>query len=443
MDGMGISRLMREFRRWWYNNELGPFDLDNGGVSRLDAYWYGGPSPDFNDCEICQRSEWYSRIEQRFAYKSHTCKTAAECLDRCQKQGDDAWTNWHQDHYFAIGVDDALNAPKAALMLKEGASQYKWYWTRNCNDGQAAFRQRLAWTGTADTDARLVGTDWSKYDWAWMVNKGQIAIEDRPDVPLVMYCHDAWRGNKQEALDHYQPDVVLTPFPTLWRTHLRVPDASEVVFTPPAPSPFFTRPNLDDTCKTCDLLVIGALNSDFYIPRREWNARLEALPSRFKVQHSHKVGSKRAHWFGPLDMNDHCYMNKWNERLGQARFVTFGPCGGAASEMLLIKYYECLASGAIPIMPEVQDMAYIGVKPMVHYIPLSIVWDNIKALEFFLDNYDYYYYIAENAVAHYQEHAFEWTCGMFEDVVHRVTGGKYPKRLEVDYGRRLGSTITA
>jgi len=331
--------------------------------------------------------------------------------------------------FAATGVDVDLDAPKGALMLREGASQHEWFWSFNCNAGMATFRQKLAFVSQADTEVTAACEDWSPYDWIWMVNKGEMALFDRPPLPLVLYCHDMWRGNKQEALDHFQPEVILTPFPTPWRQNLRIPDASKVVFTPACPAPFFARPNLDPAKKKWDLLVIGALGSDFYVPRRALNAQLEELPDRFKVWHSHEVGSKRARWFGPLDDDTHCYMNKWSAKLGAAKFVIFGPCAGRAKEMLLIKYYECLASGAVPILPEVRDLEYIGVQPMVHYIPFHLVDGNNRVLAYLLDYYENFQYIAKSAVKWYEENAHRLVFESFQNVIEFVTNGKYPKRL--------------
>lgn len=416
-------------RRFWFNNEDGTFDLGGRPVTRREFHEVGGPSPEFKACEICQQSEWLSRLERTDRHDPHKCPTAEDCRARCEKQGDDRWTNYHQDHFFAaMDVVPELDAPKGALLLHEGASQHKWFWTRNCNAGLATFRQKLAWVGTANTEVRGDCQDWAPYDWAWMVNKGVIDLFPRPPVPLVMYGHDMWRGNKQEVLDHFKPDVLFTPFPTPWKQNMDIPKGTEVVFTPACVSPFFARPNLDAERKQWDLLVVGALGSHFYAPRRALNVQLESLPSRFVVAHSHAVGSKRAGWFGPLDDATKCYMNKWAEKLGMARFVTFGGCKGRAKEMLLIKYFECLASGAVPILPEVRDMGLLGLEPMVHYIPFVNIENNNHVLAYLLDRYERYAHIARNAVEWYEQNAHEMIFGTFEKMVRGITGEQYPTR---------------
>lgn len=425
-----MSKLIQAFRRWWFNNEPGYFHSRTGAIDRTYAFEIGGPSPDFDSCETCQLSEWDSRAISADWHIEHKCKaeTAGKSRKRCKRQGDDAWINYHQDFTFAEGVDPALNAPKGALLFHDCAAQYEWFRARACADGMATFRQRMAYIGTYDAEARIVQKNWDQFDWAWFVNKGFIELLPKPPVPMILYCHDAWRGNKQEVLDHYRPEVIVTPFPTLWTENFDIPPDTRLEFYAPAPSPFFTDPNLDDGKKEWDLLDIGSLSSEFYVPRRELCERLKELPSRFRVEHSHATGSKRARWPGPMDDGDHCYMKKWAQRLGRARFVIFGPCAGKAASMVLIKYYECLASGAIPIMPDLKDLDYLGVKPMVHFLPFDPLGLNMKALEYTLDHYADYRYIAENAVGWWHENAHRLIFGGFEEIVRRATGYKYPKR---------------
>ena len=159
------------------------------------------------------------------------------------------------------------------------------------------------------------------------------------------------------------------------------------------------------------------------------NTQLKTLSGRFKVEHSHETGSKRARWMGPLDDDTHAYMNRWMDKLGKARYVIFGPCAERAAVMMLIKYYECLSSGAVPILPAVKDMELLGLEPMVHYIPFSMVQDNNTFVEHLLDHYEDYRYIAENAVAWWSENVHDLVFGTFERLVRDLTGERYPARL--------------
>lgn len=417
--------MLNRLRSFWFNNVSGVFDLAGRSVTRQEIHTWGGPSPEFA-CEVCQRLEWLSRLDQVDRYELHKCATSKECSQVCSRQGDSAWSNYHQNHWFAaVGCDDNLNAPKGALVLHESASQYKWFWLRNCNAGMYTFRQKLAYACQVDTEVWATENNWSKYDFLWHVNKNGTLFDKK--LPMILYCHDMWRGNKQEMLDHFKPEVILTPYPTPWKQNFEIPKESRVVFSPACPSEFFIRSNLVPESKTCDLLVIGIVKTGLYKPRVELNWRLSILPDRYIIEHSHKVGCKRGSWLGPVD-DEHPYLNKWSELLGSARFVIFGPCGGRAKEMLLIKYYECLASGAIPIMPEVEDLALLGIEPMIHYIPLHLVWDRMDILAYLLDHYDGLRYIAENAVQWYKDNVHSLTFERFENTVHSVVEKKYPKR---------------
>ena len=429
-----MSRLLESVRQSWFNNEPGIFEIGGGPltIKKRDIFRFGGPAPDLSGCDVCQWDEWQARLLQFPIYESpHRCDLAKTAIKRCAKQGDGCWTNYHQDHFFAVvegGRHPKLNAPHGALLLQDCASQYEWFHKRNCSAGLATFRQKLAYVGTCDPEARIANKNWDEYDWAWLVNKGEIELQRRPPVPLVLYCHDAWRGNKQAVIDHYKPEVILTPFPTLWRENFTWPDECELRFTPALQSPFFCSPNLDDSRKVWDLLVIGSLSSEFYVPRRELNTQLETLPGRFRVEHSHETGSKRARWMGPLDDDRHAYMNRWMDKLGRARYVIFGPCAERAAVMLLIKYYECLASGAVPIMPAVKDLDLLGLESLVHFVPFSMVQDNNAFVEHLLDHYEDYRYIAENAVAWWSENVHDLVFGTFERLVRGLTGKRYPAR---------------
>jgi len=112
--------------------------------------------------------------------------------------------------------------------------------------------------------------------------------------------------------------------------------------------------------------------------------------------------------------------------LGSAKYTIFGRM---KYPILVWKYYETLGSGAIPIFPEVPDLKLLGVKPFEHYIPLSKIEGDSERLKYFLDNYDKYKYIAENAVRWYEQNENKLLFGDFEEVIRELTNYKYPKRL--------------
>lgn len=278
--------------------------------------------------------------------------------------------------------------------------------------------------------------DWSAYDLLLMMNTGRTTLlaDPRPSLPIVMYCHDMWGQGFQRVLDHYQPEYILTPYPTPWIGRFDIPASSTVWFYPPLAGTFYTRPNLDPDRKRLDLLVIGTHESWLYRPRVAYNAQLHSLPDRYRVEFSHHFGSTSHDRMGPVlfptSNGPVPYMNKWSEYLSTARYVTFGPCVPPwASEFLLMKYGECLGSGAIPIMPEVADLALLGVKPMEHYIPLSEVWEDNTRMCYYLDHYEDHRHIAQAAVTWYQDNADALIYDRFEDFVQTITEHRYPRRL--------------
>ena len=153
-------------------------------------------------------------------------------------------------------------------------------------------------------------------------------------------------------------------------------------------------------------MVIGAITSDVYGQRTELNKQINNLKNRFSIEFSHSVGMFSASWQGPVEFIDSVsrqkvrYLNKWSEYLGRAKYVIFGKMKYSA---LVGKYYEVLGSGAVPIFPEVPDLKLLGLKPFEHYIPLSEVTGNNEKLSYFLDNYDKYKQIAENALKWYKK----------------------------------------
>jgi len=116
-----MSRLLRRAREFWFNNVPSEFVFDmiasKKNVSRAAIHKYGGPSPEFDHCPICQKSEWGSRLVQTNLFIEHKCKTAKQCHEICEKQGNDKWLNWHQNFGFAEGFTGPLDAPKCLLLL--------------------------------------------------------------------------------------------------------------------------------------------------------------------------------------------------------------------------------------------------------------------------------------------------------------------------------------
>jgi hypothetical protein len=237
----------------------------------------------------------------------------------------------------------------------------------------------------------------------------------------------------QLVIDWLQPDVLLVPNPTPWRAYFHLPSHTRVMFSPFAPSTFFTRPVMDTTAKQYDLLVIGVMGAPVYAPRAQLNRQLVALAERYRVEFSHHIGARRYASDGSTlhETPDGVvrYLNKWSEYLGSARYVIFGRTATQAHQFVLGKYYESLGSGAIPIFPEVPDLKLLGVRPFEHYIPLAEVEGNNERLAYLLDHYDEYQYIARNAVAWFMNNVDRLLFDDFEDLIHDITGRRFPKRV--------------
>ncbi|MGB9743305.1 MAG: hypothetical protein ACPLW9_01150 [Minisyncoccales bacterium] len=424
--------LMEKVKEFWYSNNPGYFDLDGEKISRKDIFIYGGPNFRFT-CPICQKAEWLSRVRQKNLFISHNCPQAKECEDVCKKQGDDLWTHYHQNFDFGIGCRSDLPAAKC-LMLRPNASRDKILSPR-CDQGILVSWRRFAYAFQRDIVERPVGIKWTNYDFLWVFIDSFSQKFSRPKLPIILYGHDFWTEDKsfQWVIDWLKPDIFLTSYPTQWRENFKFSPQTKIVFFPLFPSLFFTRPNLEK--KKLDLLVIGATTSPIYKERVILAKQIRKLNSKYKVEFSHWTGALSSLWQGPAEYIDPIskktvrYLNKWSEYLSSARYVIFGKIADPKKQFLLWKYYETLGSGAIPIFPEVPDLKLLGVKPFEHYIPLSEVEGNNDKLTYYLDNYEKYRHIAENAVNWYKENCDKMLFEDFENLIREITNYKYPKRL--------------
>jgi len=420
------------FMIFWYGNAPGNYPVGDESVSRLDIRTYGGPDPDFESCDLCQTGEWMSRIKQENRFVEHECDTSNACRTLCQKQGDELWANLHRNHRFARGCDPCLSAPRGLVLLfdEPRANLWKAYNMRGCQAAVHMLQAQLAQTTQIDVVSKPP-SDYSNYDFLFMVNTGNsIPLFKRPSIPIVVYHHDMWGHGFQEVIDYFQPDYFLTPFPTPWQMRFDIPETAKVWFYPLLTERFYTRPNLND--KTLDLLVVGLTSIPrLYAPRVRYAKQIESLISEYRIGFSHKFGARSTFWPGPAVTDDGThYMNKWSEYLGSAKFVTFGPCTPPyASEFTLLKYGECISSGAIPIMPTTRDLNLLGLQPMEHYIPVGNVWGDNTHLRYYLDHYDDYKYIAEQGIVWYERHADWWIYDHFESLIQEVTEFRYPRRL--------------
>ena len=429
------SELIKEARKFWYSNTPGTFNLDGEKINRRDIFTYGGPNPKFT-CSICQKSEWLSRVRQKNLFIPHSCSQVKECQILCSRQGDESWTHYHQNFNFFIGCDSNLSAPKCLNLRIVSKERYADFPIPHCDQGERVSGRQLAYACQIDVVQKPVNINWSNYDFLFMSNGGYGQKFPRPKIPIILYGHDFWPlGDKgfQWVINWVKPDILLTSYPTQWKENFKIPSRTKVIFYPLFPSLFFTRPNLDD--KKLDLLVIGAIANSVYKSRRCLSKQVSQLTNRYKIEFSHRVGALGTSWKGPAYYRDPItkapvsYLNKWSEYLASAKYVIFGRIADPRKQLLVFKYYETLGSGAIPIFPEVPDLKLLGVKPFEHYIPLSEIEGNNDRLAYFLDHYEDFRYIAENAVKWYKEKSDKMLFENFENLIREITDFRYPKRL--------------
>lgn len=425
------TELVKKVREFWYENIIEDFDLDGEKISRKDIFTYGGPNLKFT-CSVCQKSEWLSRIRQKNLFISHPCSQGEECNYLCRKQGDEFWTHYHQNFDFSSGCDKNLSSPKCILYTKK---EFKdTFFSPSCDVLALVNRRRLAYSCQIDVTDNPFKIDWSKYDFLFVDYKTAMSKFNRPNIPVILYGHDFWGVDKkiyQWTINWLKPDILLTAYPSCWSENFKFPNHTKIAFHPFFDSLFFSRPNLSK--KDIDLLSIGAVTSKIlYQPRIDLDKQISELSNRYKIDFSHAAGSGNVDLSGSAVRKDSRsyrkirFLNKWSEYIGNSKYVIFGRM---KYPVLVSKYYEVLGSGAIPIMPEVPDLKLLGVKPLKHYIPLSEVEGNNEKLSYYLDNYDKYKHIAENAVNWYKENSDIMIFNGFEDTIRNITNNKYPKRI--------------
>ena len=434
---MPKSDLVEETRHFWFNNVPGTMQVDGHTITRRDIDVYGGPNP-YLTHPVSQRTEWLSRIKQTDLFEPHNSPQADHCRILCKSQGDEQWTHHHQNFNFAFGCDPALAAPKCLCILSKrylNKGPYERFLTPCCAQFFLVLKRRLARSCQIDVAAYLDGIDLSKYDLIFMGHTARNRRFPRPDIPIILYGHDMWPHDAgyQWVIDWLQPDVLLVPYPTPWCENFHLPVRTRVVFSPFAPSMFFTRPNLDLDSNSLDLLVIGAIQASIYMPRIILDEQIRPLTRCYNIEFSHNVGALRnftkSGTFEEGPDGPVRYLNQWSAYLGSAKYVIFGRLASRVHQFVLGKYYETLASGAIPIFPEVPDLKLLGIAPFEHYIPLSEVEGRNDRLVHFLDHYEDYRYIAQNAVEWSTANMDRMLFDDFESLIHEITGRRFPKRL--------------
>jgi hypothetical protein len=418
---------VEHIRGFWFSDESGPVKLGSYLVSRKDIHVYGGPNPSFK-CPACRNMEWLSRVNSTSLFKPHGCSDENRCRFLCEAQTNTAMTHLHQNFDFSFGCDSDVQAPKCLFVAADSRFHYRIH-NPNCDSLMLVLRRQLAQACQVDVVLKAADAKLEEYDFVLVPNMGNGFAFPKTSVPVVMYGHDLWleKPGYQGNINRVQPDVFLTPYPSAWKKSYRFPSHTEVVFYPQGSSRFFTRTNLDR--KKLDLLVIGATSGEIYAPRAALARRARGLRHRFNVEVSSHAGHFRANPQKSVVSKDGArYLNKWSEYLGSAKYVAFGAINRPTHQFLVGKYFEVLGCGAVPILPVVPELDVLGLKAFEHYIPLTAAADNNK-LAHFLGNYDKYKHIACSAVEWHKAFDRRLFDG-FEELVHDVTGGRYPKRLK-------------
>ena len=419
--------LVKEVRKFWYSNIREDFLLDREKIKKKDIFLYGGPNPAIT-CHLCQKSEWRSRVRQKNLFLAHSCQDSQMCRQLCEKQGDDLWTHFHQNFDFSIGCDSNLPAPKGLYITFDNNN---YFLTADCNYQRLVRRRQLAFACQMDVaEGPSDKINWQDYDFLYISLTGFNRKFKRPALPVILEGHDYW-GDKtlyQWVINWLSPEILLVPDPARWRDYFKIPGKTKLVLYPLFESNFFARPNLGE--KTFDLLVVGSTASSFYQPRIILDQQISEIAPSYKVEFFHGVGIHSINWQGKTYQEEGNqkirFLNKWSEYLGKSKYVIFGR---VKQPGLAGKHYETLGSGAIPIFPEEPDLELLKLKPFEHYIPLSEVEGNNEKLTYFLDNYDKFSYIAQNAVKWYKENSDKMLFSDFEDMIREITNHKYPKRL--------------
>lgn len=427
------STLTLAMRAWWYGNVGGHFDWHGRLFPRAAVHLHGGPNPELNSCLICQADEWASRIGQRQTWMpDHGCAITDPARTLISRQGSPDWPHFQVNYWYAAHAGDEAGAPRCAMV--EPIKGNAFIFGHHCDQSVHVWMRQMAQVCHYDVLCGGGVSDFKRYDFALVVNSGSDVEEAMPlppaGFPTIMYGHDLWkrRQERQRYLDQVKLAVLWTPFPSSWKAHFHIPEETKIVFRPVPASSYFTSPNLDDGMKELDLLVVGAMGAPIYGPRIELDAQLEDFAANFRVRFSHHGGSRRARWEGKVNEDKMPYMNAWSAYLGKARYVIFGPIA-EEPQPVFYKYYECLGSGAVPIMPDAPDLALLGVRAWEHFIPLSHVWGSKARLLEVLRAYEEHRHIAENAVLWHTQNADRLLFDNIDEVVEAVTGARFPRRL--------------
>ena len=423
------GEYIRPLREFWYSKNPGVFHVKSNEITRQEIDTYGGPSPEYN-CAMCQEIEWMSRIYQHNYFEGHVCKDASyqnRCKNHSARQGNELWTHYHQNHWFASMCDTLTNAPRGLLVHSPKGEEFIYGY--NCDQSTKVFLRMLARACQYDV---VVGSpkniDWSRYDFVMVFIDNGI-YEFTTPLPVIAYMHDLWKkiDIRQARLNYYNPEFIFTPYPSALKALYKIPKKSKIHYRCLSASQFFTRPNLSKN-KPYNLISIGVFLDSVYAPRAALTSQIRELDRKYRIQYHHRGGAARAYYMLECKTPQMSFLNKWSEVLGSGHYVIFGNLA-INPQPVFQKHFECLGSGAIPIMPDSPDLKPLGIKPMVHFIPVSQVMNNNAKLRSYLNSPQKYRHIAENAVRWHEENADKLLFNSLGELVQEATNHKYQRIL--------------
>lgn len=187
------SEMIRAMRTWWYGNQGGHFEWKGRCFSRAMVHLHGGPDPTLNCCPICQADEWASRLGQRQTWTpDHSCAIADPVRTLISRQGSPDWPHFQVNYWYAAHAGEERDAPRCALV--EPFKGQEFIWNRHCDQSVYVFLRQLAQICHYDVVSGGGKPDWSRYDFAIIINSGSDEEEGTPvppnRFPTVMYGHD-------------------------------------------------------------------------------------------------------------------------------------------------------------------------------------------------------------------------------------------------------------
>lgn len=395
---MTVTELIAEVRRVWFTHEV-QFKLQDVVVGRFQLEEYGGPRR-LTSCVTCALAEWQSRIHRVDKFTAHSCSdTAKQPVVRkwCARASDPLWLPRLRDYNFTLGVDPGLPGLRCLFVttdknphLYPGGHAGTQIWRKRLSPFQLDFC----------TPGEFPGRDISQYNVLILQSSGWTPILKGFKGVVILYGHDHHRAEigrrVKEVFAAGQVDALFTPYPSIWVKYMAIPKRVPVVFTPFLDDPFWAQGSESFASRPLDVFVIGTTSSA-YAERIAIHALLssarDSLP--FTVGFN-KLARPQIKTFGNPD-SDACYksvqkvrlLNAWSEFLSTARIAVFGQDNWG---YLVAKHAEVLGASSLLVCSQIPDLALLGLKPGVHYIPIRrpVEKELIPQLSYLVKNFSRY-----------------------------------------------------